>query len=55
MKAQAGLAEQGITESTSRAKLNAAITLSYSIDNELNKLLSATLLQSDRQYSRYGP
>lgn len=35
LKAQAGLAEQGITESSSRAKLNAAITLSYSIDNEL--------------------
>ena len=35
MKAQAGLAEQGITESSSRASLNAAITLSYSIDNEL--------------------
>lgn len=35
MKAQAGLAEQGITESSSRAKLNTAITLSYSIDNEL--------------------
>lgn len=35
MKAQAGLAEQGITESSSRAKLNAAISLSYSIDNEL--------------------
>ena len=35
MKAQAGLAEAGITESTSRASLNAAITLSYSIDNEL--------------------
>lgn len=35
MKAQAGLAEAGITESTSRARLNAAITLSYSIDNEL--------------------
>jgi len=35
MKAQAGLAEAGITESTSRANLNAAITLSYSIDNEL--------------------
>lgn len=35
MKAQAGLAEQGITESSSRAKLNAAIALSYSIDNEL--------------------
>ena len=35
LKAQAGLAEQGITESSSRAKLNTAITLSYSIDNEL--------------------
>ena len=35
MKAQAGLAEAGITESTSRARLNTAITLSYSIDNEL--------------------
>lgn len=33
--AQAGLAEAGITESSSRASLNAAITLSYSIDNEL--------------------
>lgn len=35
MKAQAGLAEAGVTESSSRASLNAAITLSYSIDNEL--------------------
>lgn len=35
MKAQAGLAEQGITESSSRAMLNTAISLSYSIDNEL--------------------
>ena len=35
MKAQAGLAEAGITEASSRASLNAAITLSYSIDNEL--------------------
>lgn len=35
MEAQAGLAEQGITESSSRARLNAAISLSYSIDNEL--------------------
>lgn len=35
MKAQAGLAEAGITESTSRSSLNTAITLSYSIDNEL--------------------
>lgn len=37
MKAQAGLAEAGITESTSRARLNTAITLSYSIDNELKE------------------
>lgn len=37
MKAQAGLAEEGITESSSRAKLNTAITLSYSIDNELKE------------------
>lgn len=37
LKAQAGLAEQGITESSSRAKLNTAITLSYSIDNELKE------------------
>ena len=35
MKAQAGLAEQGITESSSRTQLNTAISLSYSIDNEL--------------------
>ena len=35
LKAQAGLAEQGITESSSRAMLNTAISLSYSIDNEL--------------------
>lgn len=35
LTAQAGLAEAGITESTSRASLNTAITLSYSIDNEL--------------------
>jgi hypothetical protein len=37
MKAQAGLAEQGITESSSRAALNTAISLSYSIDNELKE------------------
>lgn len=37
MKAQAGLAEAGITESTSRASLNAAITLSYTIDYELKE------------------
>lgn len=35
MKAQAGLAEAGITEAESRASLNTAISLSYSIDNEL--------------------
>lgn len=35
MKAEAGLAEAGITESNSRANLNTAITLSYTIDNEL--------------------
>ena len=35
MKAQAGLAEAGITEAASRSKLNTAIALSYSIDNEL--------------------
>lgn len=37
MKAQVGLAEAGITESTSRVNLNTAITLSYSIDNELKE------------------
>lgn len=37
LKAEAGLAEAGITESESRASLNAAITLSYSIDNELKE------------------
>ena len=37
MKAQAGLAEAGVTESSSRASLNTAITLSYSIDNELKE------------------
>lgn len=37
MKAQAGLAESGITEASSRASLNTAITLSYSIDNELKE------------------
>lgn len=35
MKAQAGLAEAGITETNARASLNTAISLSYSIDNEL--------------------
>lgn len=37
LKAQAGLAEQGITESSSRAQLNTAISLSYTIDNELKE------------------
>lgn len=37
MKAQAGLAEAGITESASRASLNAAITMSYTVDNELKE------------------
>lgn len=37
IKAQAGLTEAGITESSSRASLNTAITLSYSIDNELKE------------------
>lgn len=37
MKAEAGLAEAGITESTSRANLNTAITLSYTVDNELKE------------------
>lgn len=37
IKAQAGLTEAGITESSSRARLNTAITLSYSIDNELKE------------------
>lgn len=37
IKAQAGLAEAGITEASSRARLNTAITLSYTIDNELKE------------------
>lgn len=37
IKAQAGLAEAGITETSSRARLNTAISLSYSIDNELKE------------------
>ena len=58
MKAQAGLAEQGITESSSRAKLNTAITLSYSIDNELKdaafgynlELIKADLGKAKEEY-----
>lgn len=58
LKAQAGLAEQGITESSSRANLNAAITLSYSIDNELKdaafgynlELIKADLGKAKEEY-----
>lgn len=58
LKAQAGLAEQGITESSSRAKLNTAITLSYSIDNELKdaamgynlELIKADLGKAKEEY-----
>lgn len=58
MKAQAGLAEQGITESSSRAKLNTAIALSYSIDNELKdaafgynlELIKADLGKAKEEY-----
>lgn len=37
IKAQAGLAEAGITETSARARLNTAISLSYSIDTELKE------------------
>lgn len=58
MKAQAGLAEAGITESSSRAELNAAITLSYSVDNELKdasfgynlELIKANLGKAKEEY-----
>lgn len=58
MKAQAGLAEAGITESSSRAELNTAITLSYSIDNELKdaafgynlELIKANLGKAKEEY-----
>lgn len=58
MRAQAGLAEAGITESSSRASLNAAITLSYSIDNELKdaafgynfELIKANLGKAKEEY-----
>jgi hypothetical protein len=58
IKAQAGLAEAGITESSSRASLNAAITLSYSIDNELKdaafgynlELIKADLGKAKEEY-----
>ena len=58
MKAQAGLAEAGITESSSRASLNTAITLSYSIDNELKdaafgynlELIKADLGKAKEEY-----
>lgn len=58
IKAQAGLAEAGVTESSSRASLNAAITLSYSIDNELKdaafgynfELIKANLGKATEEY-----
>lgn len=58
IKAQAGLAEAGITESSSRARLNTAITLSYSIDNELKdaafgynlELVKANLGKAKEEY-----
>lgn len=58
MKAQAGLAEAGITESSSRASLNTAIALSYSIDNELKdaafgynfELIKANLGKAKEEY-----
>lgn len=58
LTAQAGLAEAGITESSSRASLNAAITLSYSIDNELKdaafgynlELIKANLGKAKEEY-----
>lgn len=58
IKAQAGLAEQGITESSSRVKLNTAITLSYSVDNELKEaafgynleLIKANLGKAKEEY-----
>lgn len=58
MKAQAGLAEAGITESSARASLNTAIALSYSIDNELKdaafgynlELIKADLGKAKEEY-----
>lgn len=58
MKAQAGLTEAGITESSSRARLNTAIALSYSIDNELKdaafgynfELIKANLGKAKEEY-----
>lgn len=58
IKAQAGLAEAGITEASSRARLNTAITLSYSIDNELKdaafgynlELVKANLGKAKEEY-----
>lgn len=58
IKAQAGLAEAGITESSSRASLNAAITLSYTIDSELKdaafgynlELIKANLGKAKEEY-----
>lgn len=58
IKAQAGLTEAGITESSSRAKLNTAIALSYSVDNELKEaafgynleLIKANLGKAKEEY-----
>ena len=58
MRAQAGLTEAGINESSSRARLNAAITLSYTIDNELKEsafgynfeLIKANLGKAKEEY-----
>ena len=58
IKAQAGLAEAGITEASSRARLNTAITLSYSVDNELKdaafgynlELIKANLGKAKEEY-----
>lgn len=58
LKAEAGLTEAGITESSSRASLNTAITLSYTIDNELKdaamgynfELIKANLGKATEEY-----
>lgn len=58
MKAQSGLAEAGITESAARASLYSAVTLSYSIDNELKdaavgynlELIKANLGKAKEEY-----
>lgn len=58
IKAQAGLAEAGITEASARAHLSTAISLSYSIDNELKdaafgynlELIKADLGKAKEEY-----